>query len=762
MLSFIEYLDNYNEEQLLDIILEAADIDLSTVDGEWDSDRKKFYFNVPGDSCPESRRIYPGGRCYKVTISGYEGDGVSIAFDRGGSYSDADSGVAFSAIKIILKAIGTYIEEKKPSKISWSAVSKSKANKVTGQVHNPEARANIYEKWAKRHLFPDKYVPLNRDSWVSRKKYDDEYVSKGYPAIPQTINLQSSDREKTEAINDLKEKATAAREDIQRREMESRRREEEERERVRTERAQAAQQDPRYNPEGLKVDDLIYVLQNRQYVEEGTIGKITGFDFRPIDPYAEDRGYKLYVNFKQQVSDGSFRSDTYRLPVENVQKDTEERRSERETQRVAKLQELLADRRSNPNDIKVGDEVAYRSRRGDMNVFTGTVEDLNFKKDYGDYKLLVKINWDDSSKISMSHAGTEFDSYVNLENVSKASVYKDKLASLISDRTANPSGIKVGDQVITFLASDPTHRHNGMVGKVREIMYQEGYNWSGTANDYKLLAFVEWDERSATSLGANQNRAVDAKSLILNNADVNNRIQSATRGHQVQQQVDRNRERHERRLRDDEELRQSQEVGMSSQTPEELERLVNHSSNPQKIRPGDFVKVNSWRRGLRNKKGLVVALFSSSYDRDLIYVKIKIHRSDRVATTLQISSVERDTSATAARIQNRQARRDSVSSLSRGFNIGDRVKITRGRYNQRTGRILNFRLTANDALSAIIVSDQGTTEVGGTHQPFPNFSVNINFVERLQGTPTQTSNPNSLPESNLTFSSYLKIFESFS
>ena len=762
MLSFIEYLDNYNEEQLLDIILEAADIDLSTVDGEWDSDRKKFYFNVPGDSCPESRRIYPGGRCYKVTISGYEGDGVSIAFDRGGSYSDADSGVAFSAIKIILKAIGTYIEEKKPSKISWSAVSKSKANKVTGQVHNPEARANIYEKWAKRHLFPDKYVPLNRDSWVSRKKYDDEYVSKGYPAIPQTINLQSSDREKTEAINDLKEKATAAREDIQRREMESRRREEEERERVRTERAQAAQQDPRYNPEGLKVDDLIYVLQNRQYVEEGTIGKITGFDFRPIDPYAEDRGYKLYVNFKQQVSDGSFRSDTYRLPVENVQKDTEERRSERETQRVAKLQELLADRRSNPNDIKVGDEVAYRSRRGDMNVFTGTVEDLNFKKDYGDYKLLVKINWNDDSKLSMRNAGTELDSYVNLENVSKASVYKDKLASLISDRTANPSGIKVGDQVITFLASDPTHRHNGMVGKVREIMYQEGYNWSGTANDYKLLAFVDWDERSATSLGANQNRAVDAKSLILNNADVNNRIQSATRGHQVQQQVDRNRERHERRLRDDEELRQSQEVGMSSQTPEELERLVNHSSNPQKIRPGDFVKVNSWRRGLRNKKGLVVALFSSSYDRDLIYVKIKIHRSDRVATTLQISSVERDTSATAARIQNRQARRDSVSSLSRGFNIGDRVKITRGRYNQRTGRILNFRLTANDALSAIIVSDQGTTEVGGTHQPFPNFSVNINFVERLQGTPTQTSNPNSLPESNLTFSSYLKIFESFS
>jgi hypothetical protein len=760
MLGFIEYLENYNEQQLLDIILEAVDIDLSSVDGEWDSGRSNFYFNVPGDNCPESRRIYPGGRCYKVHI--YGGDSVSIAFDRGGSYQDADAGAAFNAIRIILAAIGVYLEEKKPSKISWSAVSKSKANKVTGQMQNPDARASIYERWAKRHLFPDKYVPLNRDHWISREKYDNEYVSNGYPAIPQTINLQSSDREKTIVIKDLKEKAAAAREEIQRREIEAREREEQERERVRTERAQAAQQDPRHNPEGLKVDDLIYVLQNRQYVEEGTIGKITGFDFRPIDPYAEDRGYKLYVNFKQQVSDGSFRSDIFRLPVENVQKDTEERRSERERQRVAKLQELLADRRSNPNDIKVGDEVAYRSRRGDMNVFTGTVEDLNFKKEYGDYKLLVKINWDDSSKISMSHANIEFDNYVNLENVSKASVYKDKLASLISDRTANPNGIKVGDQVITFLASDPTHRHNGMVGKVREMMYQEGYNWSGTANDYKLLAFVDWDERSATSLGPNQNRAVDAKSLILNNSDVNNRIQAATRGHQVQQQVDRNRERHERRLRDDEELRRSQESGISSQTPEELERLVNHPSNPQKIRPGDFVKVvNHWRRGLRNKKGVVVGLYSYTYDRDIIYVKIKIHRSDRSATTLQISNVERDTSATAARIQNRQARRDSVSALSRGFNIGDRVKVTRGRYNQRTGRILNFRLTASDALSAIIVSDQGTTGVDGTHQPFPNFSVNVNFIESLQGTPTQPSN-HGLPENNLTFSDYLRIVESFS
>jgi hypothetical protein len=172
MMKFSEYID-FRWDKLI-----TEDLDQhQPLDGYWEKPldqldqygTARYFFSVAGDDCKQHVGNNPNTPCYAVNISGNPASEVSVSFSRRGSYSDQHRGVGMDASggrtqgheRLSIKA-------KKPAALSWSPVLKSQANPHTtnperaGKIINPEARKHVYEKWATRHLFPDKYVGLRK------------------------------------------------------------------------------------------------------------------------------------------------------------------------------------------------------------------------------------------------------------------------------------------------------------------------------------------------------------------------------------------------------------------------------------------------------------------------------------------------------------------------------------------------------------------------------------------------------------------------
>ena len=438
------------------------------------------------------------------------------------------------------------------------------------------------------------------------------------------------------------------------------------------------------------------------------------------------------------------RAEAARRQEEYRRQREEEERRRREQEEM--LQRSIEDLRYNPNQVKQDDIVVIiRPPEGEAN--------FRYRDEYA-YKiaklerfyltedvLYARVRFASEDSDSMEFTGSTIEVPAkNLKKEDETSKRErenriaEKLNSLLSNPEYNPNGIKEGDEVISYVS--PNSRDNNFVGVVKKITYSKSYY--GT--EYTLLAKIEWNEESINRLNSiyrDPSSPARIKNLFKNTEENRNEIRRKIRSHEVESQASRNRDRIQRRRQRDEYVASR----TSNQSPEEIQSLVNHPNNPQNLKINDFVKINPigwYNRRYRNKKGTIVSLRKDPYDETRIKIGVAIHRTHRVAE-FYANELERDTSENAARIQTRQRRRQEVSQLSRGFNIGDNVRVTRGRYNGKTGTILNFRLV-NGILSAIIASEER------------NFSVKIDFIERLQSP---------LPEMNLTFKNYISIIESF-
>jgi len=658
---------SFHENKDLELFLEAVDIEnFQPLDGQWThgSWGSSYIFNVEGDDCEDCTdyKNRNSGRCYALSFAPHS-DNVSISFTRCSTTSDSSKNVHWAFAKTVLKAVIEYVDLKNPKSFSWLPVGKSKANKVTNRVENRDARRKLYSKFFERYLFPDKYVPVTSTSWVSRKEYDSNYVPVGYPAIPESLNKESSASEKSKAVEEIHKKigenrTNIARAENERREQEIRRQREEEERRIREEeeRLRRAIDDTEINPNLIKEKDIAVVTRNPNSYSGNHVdrlGKVERIYFRNVfetNPETREQSSveKLYarIRFSEFDDNEEFNGASMEIPIAFLAKENEEAKRQRE----------------------------IRSR-----------ETLNL---------------------------------------------------LMSNPENNPNNVREGDEVISFIS--PTSTQNGLVGTIRRITHSRShYNTTPT-----LKAEIDWNEESTQKirqLGYNASSPVFIKNLFKNNEENRREIQRRTRTHEVQSQASRNRERIERRRQRDDYVASR----MSNQTPEEIQHLVDHPNNPEHLKINDFVKINPrgwYNRRYRDKKGTVVHLRKDPYDDNQVKLGVAIHRTHRVVE-FYASELQRDTSENAARIQTRQRRRQEVSQLSRGFNIGDNIKVNRGRYNGKIGTILNFRLV-NGILSAIIASEDR------------NFSVKIDFIERLQ-------NPHGLPEMNLTFKDYMTILESF-
>lgn len=402
----------------LDRIVEGID-DHQPLDGRWDNPLSSsnnyatYKFNVPGDDCGTTH-----SPCYAVSISGSPTNPVSIAFSRGGSYSDQHRGVGMTVFKGVLKALSEYITTLKPAGLSWSAVQKSVPNPHTGKIVNPEARAHVYEGWAVRNLFPEKYVGM-QGQWIRRDLYDSQYVTTGYPPVPEGISGDSSSGEKTAALEKMKETAENNRREIAQREDERReaeresqraeteRRQEEERrlrverDRVRQERIAAATDSPEQNPNQLKDGDTVFIdgeASNVPFNLKEMPAKVVGF--RMGQYRDDDHSDELYVQiqFASEEHDPNFNGAIYFVDAKELKKESPEFAAQRETRRQEVLAQLVSNREVNPNGVQEGDniitDIEGASADNEQNGLLGKI--TRFKP--GNGQLDAFVDWDEHAK----------------------------------------------------------------------------------------------------------------------------------------------------------------------------------------------------------------------------------------------------------------------------------------------------------------------------------------------------------------------------
>jgi hypothetical protein len=558
---------------------------------------------LPTGAAPGSR---PGPNpCYKVTIGGNPADGVSVSFDRGGSYQDNRGGFGPAVFKALFKALSEYVKTLKPANISWSPVSRSSVNPKLGIVTNPEARKHVYDKWAVRNLFPD-YVGME-NQWIRRNIYDSEYVPNGYPPIPKDINSESPPPKKVEAIQLMRTAAEANRNEIARFADDRRRQEYERENRERSERDQRAREvrerflrtaleDEQINPNHVQKSDIVYVVDPSNN-SESSLGRIEDFS----GSSAED--------FKADV------------------------------------------------EFAINDEDDFTAHRG--------------------YRHHVSIKLNRLKK--ETPAGL----------AERQHVRQQAIIAAINDPQKNPNRVNEGDNVITHIGENPTSEQNGLLGKITQLILDNG----------TLKAKVDWDEHAKQILGYRSTTPIHITFLYKATPEEQERIQKIRRDHEVEQQIQTNRER-----------RQAQ-----SQVQAGAE-FLNHPNNPEHFIPGDHVIVNDYGT---SHKGVIDFIKQDQYNPEQLMATVR-HRTNNSLRRWVLSRLSRDTSEEAItrqqRMQQRQQRQQRLSGT--GYNIGDNVTVTGGLNRGKSGRIIDFRASGEN-ISAII---------GGPHG---NFTASIRYLSSV-------------------------------
>lgn len=191
MLDFISFLGKRDEDlyyRHLEVVLERSVAEVESnppKDGAW-LDNNIFGFNVEGDE----DGLRENERRYKVSFGRLPN--TTISFSRNSSYGDHRGNFGPKVFDGVFYAIWEFIKKNNPRSIGWAPIQKTSVNPVKGTVTNPAAREKAYEIFSIKSLFPDYYVSIQPNQWISRSVYDKEYVPKGYPAIPEGLTMDSN------------------------------------------------------------------------------------------------------------------------------------------------------------------------------------------------------------------------------------------------------------------------------------------------------------------------------------------------------------------------------------------------------------------------------------------------------------------------------------------------------------------------------------------------------------------------------------------
>lgn len=647
------------------------------VDGVWNSRQDAYYFNVPGDPCGECP-CYDGSRfndnkprCYVVNISKTSSkglNGISVSFKRGqGGYKDENKGVAIQVMGGVAHAMDDYISKNSPDFLTWSP--------IIGGGKIPEARKFIYNRWAAKTLFPDKYVnPDGGNTWYKREIYDEKMVPLGFPPIPENLNSKSARPEKREALNQLKSQYEK---------------------------------------------NLTQITQNLASEEE-----------------------RERERERQEI-------ERERQEAERQRQEQEAARRREEEQRLARIQQVVDDPEKNPDALKVGDivtlrlnsygyydsELKYRIAR--IKEFVIDETDNPFESGYGDVTLKFKLDFADYDDSTFRYTGpeslkrmgwnnwagsyyhrnktypvTDFEKETEEKYSARNATRLESIKSAIDDPAKNPNNIQIGDRVITKVPNNLNY--SGFTGVL---------NTFDLNSRTSLRARVIWDE----GVNAPDSLIANISYVFKETPEMVADISRQKREIEVDAQVRRNLQRSERRTSS---LR-------SNSSSEEMQALINDSSNPLKLKIGDhivyagYLSVPDRSRRWGPHKLIVTDLENWAWSGEgyRVYIQAKLFGS-RSNKTYDIQArdqnISRDESPEAqASLARQQRQQQQIQQMQNAtFRIGDSVEVLRGVHRGKTGRIVNITGLSSGGRATIAPLDLSQS----------NFTVAFSSLRKIEQT----------------------------
>lgn len=435
----------------------------------------------------------------------------------------------------------------------------------------------------------------------------------------------------------------------------------------------------------------------------------------------------LGYEFRNKLSSAAYEEYTKR-------KETERKRKEEEARiKKEKLAAAIVSQEYNPAGLKDGDYVYVKNVGANLSPelgeLRGVIRDFQFNDSHLSAQVAFARNDDDNyfngsvNWIPVNNLMKEGPEHAEKRMLRR----RERTEALKHDPGINPGGIDEGDEIITKIEGYPGSRHHGLLGKVKEIFLSR--------DGRSLMANVDWTDEAKAVLGSDSQRPVHLSNFLKATPENKELILNQKRQHQIDQQVQNTRDRETRRQA---RQRSYQPISNSNQTPEQLERLINHPKNPLHLKPGDMIVVgNDWRNS--GRRGVILSLQSPHWNDDSISATVKFHGSSARPTNFwSLDNLQRDTSpesqAMIARQQQQAARQQRIASAVGGLNVGDTVTVSQGRNRGRSGTIISFRSSGQN-VSAVIGARDGnfTADIRYIQNPQPPQTESLSFFQYYLG-----------------------------
>lgn len=412
----------------------------------------------------------------------------------------------------------------------------------------------------------------------------------------------------------------------------------------------------------------------------------------------------------------------------------------------------------NYKNLKFGDLVYFTK---DENIYEKTfkvpkigtvneIEQIVKGKNITDKKIIVKImetTYPEGWERKYSTTESEYDEVSKIDTPEQAINKQEEFWNyvlenyLLKQKKLNPDFINFGDRVVYF----DENRQEKFKGKI--IRFEFSSNISG---HHALLGHVEFDDMNANAHSAFYRfekaslnvYKINLKNLYKDDETLDVKIQQNKKQKEIEKKIAKNKNIQNRRSR------RSNSIVNPSETSQSF---IDHPENSLNLRIGDNVLINAstWnrvnyrrrRRGripTRDQKGIIL---NFSLEGSTLLANVKNTRTEEMVW-VAVRFLTKDESLTTQRVANRQSTQQQLIAAISNSNIqiGDSVRITRGRHSGKSGRILNFRMV-NGNPSAIIASVEENR----------NFIIKIDYL--------QISNVHEIV--NLNFLNFLNIIESF-
>jgi len=470
---------------------------------------------------------------YKVYFGGspYGSGGVSISFYRCDSTSDNPGDFGAQVFLGVQKAMYDYVTDKKPFILTWGPVSRTRGEDRKGQgVEKTNIRGRVYDLYAKTHLFPDKYVSVEINTWIRRDIYDKTYAKEGYPVVPDDIHEKSKMADKTRLLSKMRNDAvnldrnTKAKAETVFYNFVSEEEKKEE-ERAAKQKAEALRRyldDPQFNPNRVEVGDLVWIPDDLPEDVAPDVENVIGLNVyknqmsagldhgKIVDINLVDEKLIAKLYFVNEHNSNEYSDYYVNLPVTLLEK-YEQNQEKKKDRLNARNKKYLDSRDLNPNQFEVGDEVivyfdlveqgdatqsvarsssGYNMRYGDI----GKIVNISIRHD-SRLKVILKVEFDGSvleniplfmkqivdagyhSSNSMRLAADERNILKKTpENTKRVQDHYTKTLNMYEKARngENPWGLKVGDEVVgndawSFITAPRAYISLGRIGRVKSI-----------------------------------------------------------------------------------------------------------------------------------------------------------------------------------------------------------------------------------------------------------------------------------------------------